>query len=352
MTIASDALLAQLSLAAYSDTGLGVPAGFTTLGSGNIPITLGAGESFAGGVFHDQNAAALVTEGVLDGKTSLVVSFRGSDDSIDSQHDLTGINQDYPLFASLVAAVDAAAASGAFQQVVVTGHSLGGAMAQLYMATHPDQPGGVAHEAVTFGSPGAVLPRGEDPRVENYVIADDPAVVLGAHRAEAGAALRADGHLADAAADRAALAFPGLTKAQALASLGTLTVDYQNHGDIILLPGATGQLSPEADLAGLAALDPARHTPELYVQEMAQAAAGGATLTLPEGPQHDPGLAFLRDVYDSDQPDTGAAVAALFERFVDDPATLLGRHTLTGLHDAFTTVRHDLGGIGHGFGLI
>jgi pimeloyl-ACP methyl ester carboxylesterase len=289
---------------------------------------------------------------VLDGRTSLVVSFRGSDDSIDSQHDLTGINQDYRLFASLVAAVDAAAASGVYQQVVVTGHSLGGAMAQLYMAEHPDQPGGVAHDAVTFGSLGAVLPPGEDARAENYVIADDPAVVLGAHRAEVGAALRADDQLAEAAADRAAQVFPGLTKEQALASLGTLTVDYENHGDIILLPGATGQLSPEANLAGLAALDPMRHTPELYTQELALAAAGGPTLTLPTGPQDDLGLAFLREVYDSDQPDTGDALASLLSRFVDDQAMVLGQDTLAGLNDASTTLRDGLAGIAHDFSLI
>ncbi|MFC7541330.1 hypothetical protein ACFQU2_20260 [Siccirubricoccus deserti] len=99
-------------LAAYSDTLAGLPPGFTPLSAQELPITLGAGESFAGGVYRNQNAAAAVTEAVLDGKTSLVVAFRGSDDGLDSQSDLNGINRDFPLFANLVQAVDAAAASG------------------------------------------------------------------------------------------------------------------------------------------------------------------------------------------------------------------------------------------------
>ncbi|MFC7688831.1 hypothetical protein ACFQY5_03500 [Paeniroseomonas aquatica] len=163
MTTATDAVLAQLSLDAYADTPV-LPTGFV---AASLPVTLSAGETYAGGVFHSANAAALATEATLDGKDSLIVAFRGSDDATDSLHDLQNINADYPLFASLIQAVDAAAASGRYDQVVVTGHSLGGAMAQLYMAEHPDQPGGLAHDATTFGSPGALLPAGDDARVTN-----------------------------------------------------------------------------------------------------------------------------------------------------------------------------------------
>ncbi|GGC62467.1 hypothetical protein GCM10011504_45880 [Siccirubricoccus deserti] len=352
MTIATDAILAQLSLAAYSDTLAGLPPGFTPLSAQELPITLGAGESFAGGVYRNQNAAAAVTEAVLDGKTSLVVAFRGSDDGLDSQSDLNGINRDFPLFANLVQAVDAAAASGNYQQVVVTGHSLGGAFAQLYMQAHPDQPGGLTYDAATFGSPGAILPPGGDARPTNYVIADDPAVYLGAHRAEIGEVLRANDELAELAAQRAAEELPGLTQEQALASLGSLTVNYENRGDIILLPTRDGQLAPEADVAALSQLDPARHEPELYVQELADAAAGGGHIFIPTAPQGNEGLAFLRDVYNSDPPASGDAGLRVLEQVLEGWAQDLGGGAVAGLNDAFTSVRDEFAGIGNDLGLI
>ncbi|MCO6415120.1 hypothetical protein JYK14_02870 [Siccirubricoccus sp. KC 17139] len=353
MSIATDAQLAQLSSAAYSDTALGLPPGFTPLAIDSLPIDPATGASFANGIFHNGNAAALVTSAELDGQTSLVVAFRGSDDGIDSQHSLSGINQDYALFAPLVAAVDAAAASGLYDQVVVTGHSMGGAMAQLYMAEHPDQPGGVAHDAVTFGSPGAVLPPGGDARPINYVVADDPAVFLGAHRAEIGEVLRADNHLAEAAATRIAEEMPGLTKEAALATLGTLTVNYENRGDIVLLPTAEGELSPAADVAALAQLDPARHDIDTYIAGMQVAAAGGGTILVPTAPQDNPGLAFLRDVYNSDPPPPSAeAAGAVWEQVLQGWADDLRDDVLPGLNDAFTTVRDGLAGIGQDLHLI
>ncbi len=151
MANSSDLALAQLSLAAYGDVPAGLPAGFTPLGAEVLAIDPADG-SFAGGVFRNGNAAALVTAGTVDGLPTLVLAFRGTDDREDSLNDLRDINASYGNFAGLVAAVDAYAAQAGFAQVAATGHSLGGAMAQLYMAEHPDLPGGVAHEAVTFGS--------------------------------------------------------------------------------------------------------------------------------------------------------------------------------------------------------
>jgi pimeloyl-ACP methyl ester carboxylesterase len=346
MTIATDATLAQLSLASYSDTLAGLPPGFTPLSAQEIPITLGTGETLAGGVYHNQNAAAAVTQAVLDGKTSLVVAFRGTDDGLDSQSVLNDIDRDFPLFTHLVQAVDTAAASGNYQQVVVTGHSLGGAFAQLYMQAHPDQPGGLTYDAATFGSPGAILPPGGDARPTNYVIADDPAVFLGAHRAEIGEVLRANDQLADLAAQRVSEEFPGLTKEQALASLDALTVNYENRGDIILLPTKDGQLAPAADVMALAQLDPARHASGLYVQEVAQAAAGGGQIFIPTAPQGNAGLAFLRDVYDSDPPPpSGDAGLRVLEQVLDGWAQDLGGNALAALNDAFTSVRDELASI-------
>lgn len=339
MTTATDAVLAQLSLDAYSETPV-LPTGFTAAA---LPVTLGAGETYANGVFHSANAAALATEATLDGKDSLVIAFRGSDDATDSLNDLQNINADYPRFAALVQAVDAAAANGRYDQVVVTGHSLGGAMAQLYMAEHADQPGGVTYDATTFGSPGAVLPAGDDARITNFVIADDPAVALGAHRAEVGAILRSDDTLARLAANEAAQAFPGLTADQALASLGSLTVNYENRGGITLLPGQDPAISPETAVAGLARLDPAQHAPELYASSVALAAAQpGQEVVVPEAPVNDAGLLALRTIYDSDGYDPQAA-QGLFDAWVGGLRT----DALAAGNDAFTTVRDGLAQLGH-----
>ncbi len=274
---AADVTLAQLSLDAYSDTAA-LPTGFIA-----PPLALSPtpGVSYSNGSFHAGSGAALVSTGLLNGEQTLVVAFRGSDDAVDSRHDLGGINGAYADFAPLVQAVDAYAASGAVQQVVVTGHSLGGAMAQLYMATHPDQPGGPAHEAVTFGSPGAQLAAAPDARIDNLVIADDPAVLLGVHRAEVGAVLAANPALAQAAAQQAALEFPGLTAEEALASLPLLTSNYVNRGDLTLLPAADGRLDPSAALH----LDPAEHDMALYLARTTAAAAGtGPSLDVPQQP--------------------------------------------------------------------
>jgi hypothetical protein len=264
VTTATDAALAQLSLNAYSDIPVTLPAGLTP--AADLPVTLGAGESFAGGLYRSDNSAALVAEGVVNGQESLVIAFRGSDDQQDSFNDLQNINADYADFTSLFQAVDQAAASGRYDQVVVTGHSLGGSLAQQYMAAHPDQ-AGVTFDAVTFGSPGAILPAGEDARITNFVIADDPAVALGAHRAEIGEVLRANPTLANLAADKAAEELPGLTEEQALAAINSLTVNYENRGDIVLLPGRSADLSPQAAIAGLAEFDTAQHAPGALCQQ-------------------------------------------------------------------------------------
>ncbi len=295
MITASDATLAQLSLAAYDDAPV-LPPGFTA-----APLLLAPdpGASYANGVYRDANGAALAVTGMLDGVETLVLAFRGSDDRADSISNLNDINAGYTNFQDLVAAADAYAASGAVQQVVATGHSLGGAYVQLYMATHPDQLGGVPHRGETFGSPGALLNPAPDARIENVMIADDPAVFLGAHRGEIGAALRANPLLAEAAAQQVAPEFPGLTPLDALASLPFLTTNYVNRGTIELLPGEDGQLGPTAP-AGLLEADPSRHRATLYVAETGEAAAGTlASETIPTtgGDTED---AWFRAVYAGD----------------------------------------------------
>lgn len=350
MTPTTDAVLAQLSLDAYSDAPLALPPGFTALDPSTFGLVPQPGETFSNGLFKSGNGAALLSVGFVEGLPTIVVAFRGSDDGIDSQQDLNNINQAYASFGSLVAAVDAASAAWG-TPVVVTGHSLGGSMAQLYMASHPDQPGLPGHAAVTFGSGGAILPEGTDGRITNYVIADDPAVFLGAHRAEIGADLRANPALAELAADQASRDFPGLTREQALASLPNLTADYDNHGQIVLLPGRDGTLDSGSDLANLSRLDAARHAPELYVSEVAVAATPGHSVVIPEAPSADPELRQLQLLYDGSHQDQAAAQG------VTDELLRAWANSITGglvndAGNAFNQVQDTVTGIGQDLQLI
>jgi hypothetical protein len=350
VTPTTDALLAQLSAAAYSDTPAALPAGFTALDPSNFGMALQPGETFSNGIFRSGNGVAQLSVGYVEGLPTLVISFRGSDDATDSQQDLNNINAAYASFGSLIAAVDAASAAWG-NPVVVTGHSLGGSLAQLYMQSHPNQPGLPGHAAVTFGSGGAILPAGTDARITNYVIADDPAVFIGAHRGEIGEVLRGNPTLADVVATEVAEQFPGLTKAQALASLPNLTTNYENHGQIVLLPGRDGSLDSGADLANLARLDSTRHDVNLYVTEVAQAFTPGHSIIIPEVPTTDPELRLLQAIYDGGDQDAAAS-----RNVTDQLLRNVGNSLTGGLVDdangAFNDVRDGLTGIGQDLQLI
>ena len=311
MTTATDAALAQLSLDAYSNVPVTLPTGFTPLDATSLPITLGAGESFSGGIYHNANAAALTTEATLDGKDTLVVAFRGSDDATDSLHDLRDINADYPLFEFADRGGGCGGGQRRYQQVVVTGEAQPRRLLRPALhAGHPDQPGGLTYHADTFGSAGAVLPPGGDARLTNFVIADDPAVFLGAHRAEIGEVLRADDTLADLAAQRAAEEFPGLTKQQALDSLPSLTVTTRFAATRSSCPATTRTCRPPPMSPVCRSWTP-RAAPELYASAVATAAATpGHEILVPTAPQDNDGLALpFRTVYNSDQHDPQAAEA-------------------------------------------
>lgn len=314
MIDASDAALAQLSLAAYTP-GSPLPAGFTPVPDAAVAGSIDPTARYVGGSFTDGNSAALVSTGPVDGVNSLVIAFRGSDDREDSLNSLSGINADYADFADLIAWADAYAASGAVSRVVVTGHSLGGSLAQQYMATHADGVTGITYASTTFGSPGAQLAAVADARIDNVVVADDPAVVLGTHRGEIGSLLAADPSLADAAAQRVAEEFPGITRAEALATLPTLTANYVNRGDIVLLPGDDGSFNP-GSFTGLLEANADRHDPALYASLTASAAAGTAsTVVVPELPTNDAEAIGL-GVYGGRYP-TGVNVSGAIEDVVD-----------------------------------
>ena len=270
-----DVALARLSAAAYSDAPSGLPAGYTTVSAEALGLALGPGESYQNGVYRNANAAALVAVGPLNGSPTLVLAFRGSDDREDSVNDLRDINADYPDFARLIAAFDAYAARAGFGQVAITGHSLGGAMTQLYMASHPDT-ATTRHVADTFGSLGALIADGPDARITNYKIADDPAVFLGENRKDVGSELRLNPIYAGIALFEGPNAFPGLTTTDVLLSLPTLTRDYENRGQDYVLPRANGTTFLLQDVEDVADADPAEHRIETYITRLVTA-AGGST---------------------------------------------------------------------------
>ena len=286
MPTGTDVALARISAVAYNDGTAALPAGFAPLPAAALGLSLGAGESYTNGVYQNANAAALVLVGQLNGSPTLVLAFRGSDDREDSINDLRNINADYPDFAKLVAAFDAYAAQAGFGQVAITGHSLGGAMAQLYMASHPDT-ANTRYVAATFGSPGALIADGPDPRITNLRIADDPAVFLGENRRDVGAELRTNPFYAGIAVFAGPDAFPGLTSGDVLNSLSSLTQDYENRGTDFVLPRANGTTFLLQDIEDVAEADPAEHRVVTYIARTAAAAGSNGDDQAVGGPGND-----------------------------------------------------------------
>lgn len=216
------------------------------------------------GAFVGGRAWTLAYPGRL-GPPDLVVVFRGSDDAASWLTAIRDIDAAWPPFAGLVGAIESRAQAGG--RIVLVGHSLGGAMVQLFMYEHPNDP---HYAAVTFGSPGA-LPKPHlfaarsDNRITNYVVSDDPFVFLGEHRAE----LR---RYAMRHPLRALWLAMGVARAsgasllRVLLAAGDMRRDYVNNGRKVVLPGA----SPALTLAGLAGADPDEHEIETYIARTAQ----------------------------------------------------------------------------------
>ena len=263
----SDVALVRLSADAYLSAASGLPAGFTPVTQSALELTLGAGESYGNGVYTDQNAAALVSIGTLNGVTTLVLAFRGSDDRQDSIDDLSGINAAYPAFADLVTAIDHFAARQSIGQVLVTGHSLGGAMAQLYMENHANT-ATISYLAETVGSPGAQQPAAADSRITNLQIADDPAVYLGENRALVGLLIQTDPILAAAVIAAGPSLFPGLTSLDVLSAIPKLNANYVNRGAVVLLPDADGTLTTDGNIIDATEAGKSEHIVATYLSRI------------------------------------------------------------------------------------
>lgn len=268
MLSGSDVALVRLSQDAYADPGYIVPAGFTPISKGALGISIGPTETYSNGFYTNQSVGAFVTMGTLNGVTTLVVAFRGSVNRDNSVADLNNINSAYPYFSNLIAAVDTFAAKQNLPQVMVTGHSLGGAMAQLFMQSHPDN-SSRHYLAETVASPGVLQSATPaDNRITNIQVADDPAVYLGLNRASVGSQLQSNPLLAGAAVFAGPEVFPGLTSVDVANAIPSLNTNYVNRGSVALLPDADGSYRTISSLSDAANVGKSEHVVSTYLSRI------------------------------------------------------------------------------------
>jgi hypothetical protein len=112
------------------------------------------------GKFVNKNAVAFVQEAEINGDKTIVITFKGTDafSPKDWLDNITHINRHYNHMRPLTEAVDKYIEENDINHVIATGHSLGGAMAALYMHEHHDK-SDLKYSGVSFGSPGAVFPK-------------------------------------------------------------------------------------------------------------------------------------------------------------------------------------------------
>ncbi|MGU3360351.1 hypothetical protein ACLBWX_08470 [Methylobacterium sp. M6A4_1b] len=263
------ATLATIAASTYSDTLAGLPAGFAPLSATGL----------TNGTYVNQNAYGAAVTGAFGSQAVVVLSFRGSDDRQDWLNDLRNINADYEKFAPLISAVDGYAAQHD-ATVIVTGHSLGGALTQVFMANHPDT-GDVLYQGATFGSPGALISAAPDDRIINYEIADDPVPYLGLYRAQIGQTASSDPIYAGTVSVGLSTAIgDGVTPQDVAASIPSLTANYVNRGALDYLPGIDGTettLTPSQFLDGGRFIDTfvrygAEHDVSVYAARSASSA--------------------------------------------------------------------------------
>jgi pimeloyl-ACP methyl ester carboxylesterase len=126
-------------------------------------------------LFDNGNVQAFAARNIAD--NSIAISFRGtsgvSDLIQDIYHGKSSFRPEYDQFKYFVQSVDQYISENKISKVLVTGHSLGGAMAESYMLDH--QSSTVNYVGVTFGSPGDPTFSGRnDPRLINLGHSQDP----------------------------------------------------------------------------------------------------------------------------------------------------------------------------------
>ncbi len=173
--------MARFSRAAYSDHASKYDGTLLSMQSNWAPVRdlHVAGGLFSDGVFisGDRRAAAHLYIGEVDSLRTLVVAFRGTDSGADVV-DWLPLSNHYDRFSPLFPALREYLNKYSIESVLVTGHSLGGAMAQFLMADAHDVLGRTFLGA-TFGSPGAGFLDNTDSRLVHYEHFDDPVPEIG-----------------------------------------------------------------------------------------------------------------------------------------------------------------------------
>ncbi len=131
---------------------------------------------YTGGYGGSAEAGVLLVRGLVNGKTTLVIAFRGTDqtsDALDWPNHEGHYAKLKPLIDSLKTYVNG------FEQIYVTGHSLGGAMAQIFMKK--EFAGDNRFRAATFGSSGTISQYTDtaDARIVNFAHKQDLVVAAG-----------------------------------------------------------------------------------------------------------------------------------------------------------------------------
>ena len=183
-----------LATAAYSSENAAIANVFTSLGYTVLAGTSFDDPSLEGILFSHQPSDSFDENNYYDylnaqaivGRSShtLVLAFRGTQPEYvaDLLNDVLWINGHYSLFDNLIDGIDLyldRPENAGIKDVYVFGHSLGGAMAELFLEGHPPNETGPSYHAITIGSPGPVhvFSTVYDSRILNFEHTGDPIVV-------------------------------------------------------------------------------------------------------------------------------------------------------------------------------
>lgn len=191
--------IARMSLKAYDDVAENFSAitpvgwrpvtaeefGMPKIGSdGDIQFTFNSGVYIAAGSgILEGTAVAHVYTGLWNGQPTVGIFFRGTDDKSDRLDWISGtlsskgtfFSDHYKRFVPLLLKLQDYNVDAGVRQILVGGHSLGGAMAQLFMQS--SQNADKRYIGATFGAPGAASKR-LDPRIIHFVHSQDPVGII------------------------------------------------------------------------------------------------------------------------------------------------------------------------------
>jgi hypothetical protein len=158
-----------------------LPADYNAVGTIRYSLVDGFYAAYDTGdsLLHDSSEAdALVLTGVVEGKRTLAIVFRGTDQYADFA-DFLNFGTYYAKYAPLIAALKTYVGNvqNGIQQILVGGHSLGAGAVQYFMSQFPDT-AAYSVRAFTDGSPGSDTGVATDSRIDNFVHPEDPVAGL------------------------------------------------------------------------------------------------------------------------------------------------------------------------------